>query len=82
MDPTNGLSMAKSAPDYGNWKNTHIRFFRWKAKKVWGKLLEIFIKDPDYEWLMIDAIFSKCYIHAVGARGDTQERAVSKGAQW
>jgi transposase len=64
-------------PDYGDWKNTHRRFSRWKAKGIWEKLLEIFIKDPDYEWLMIDATFTKCHVHAAGAKGGNQKMAVS-----
>lgn len=43
--------------EYGDWKNTHRRFSRWRDKGIWGKLLEMLIKDPDYEWLMIDASF-------------------------
>jgi hypothetical protein len=48
---------------------------------VWEKLLKIFIKDPNYEWFMIDASFSKCPIHAAGAKGGDQRIAVSKKAQ-
>jgi transposase len=66
-------------PDYGDWKNTHRRFSRWKAKGIWEKLLEIFIKDPDYIWLMIDATFVKVHQHAAGAVGGNQEMSVSKG---
>ena len=28
-------------PDYGDWKNTHRRFCRWRDKGIWGKLLEM-----------------------------------------
>ena len=41
--------------DYGDWKNTHRRFCRWRDRGIWEHLLEIFVKDPGYEWLMIDA---------------------------
>ena len=30
-------------------------FIRWRDQRVWEKLLEILIDEPDYEWLMIDA---------------------------
>jgi transposase len=66
-------------PAYGGWKNTHRRFSRWKVMGVWEKLLEIFIKDPNYEWVMIDATFAKCHVHAAGAVGGNQAMAVSKG---
>ena len=47
-------------PDYGKWGSVHQRFIRWRKKGVWEKLLEILIDEPDYEWLMIDAVISKC----------------------
>ena len=40
-------------PDYGDWKNTHRRFCRWRDKEVWSTLLAQLITDPDFEWLMI-----------------------------
>jgi transposase len=66
-------------PDYGDWKNTHRRFCRWRDKNVWEKLLEIVVGDPDYEWLMIDATFVKVHFHAAGAAGGNQAMSVSKG---
>ena len=48
------------SPDYGKWGSVHQRFIRWRKKGVWEKLLEILIDEPDYEWLMIDAVISKC----------------------
>jgi transposase len=66
-------------PDYGDWKNTHRRFCRWRDKGIWEKLLELAIKDPDYEWLMIDATFVKYHMHSAGAVGGNQAMSVSKG---
>ena len=43
-------------PDYGKWGSVHQRFRRWRDKGIWEKILEALIDDPDYEWLMIDAI--------------------------
>ena len=54
-------------PDYGDWKNTHRRFCRWRDKGLWEKLLEQLIDDPDFEWLMIDASHIKAHAHATGA---------------
>ncbi|MCP5245192.1 MAG: IS5 family transposase [Burkholderiales bacterium] len=59
-------------PDYGDWKNTHRRFCRWRDKGVWEKLLELLVNDPDYEWLMIDASHIKVHPHASGAKGGNQ----------
>ena len=45
---------------YGDWKNTHRRFCRWRDKGVWERLLETLIVEPDFEWLMIDALTARC----------------------
>ena len=66
-------------PDYGNWKNVHRRFCRWRDKKVWENLLEILIDQPDYQWLMIDASHVKVHSHAAGAKGGNQEIGRTKG---
>ena len=66
-------------PDYGDWKNTHRRFCRWRDKGIWETLLERIISEPDFEWLMIDATHIKVHPHAAGAVGGNQEMARSKG---
>ena len=66
-------------PQYGDWKNTHRRFCRWRDKGVWEKLLEQFINEPDFEWLMIDASHVKAHQHASGAPGGNQEMGRTKG---
>ena len=65
--------------EYGDWKNTHRRFIRWRDKGIWEKLLEIFIHEPDMEWLMIDASHSKVHPHASGAIGGNQDMSRTKG---
>lgn len=35
--------------DYGDWKNTHRRFSRWRDAGVWEGLLEQVVQEPDYE---------------------------------
>lgn len=66
-------------PDYGDWKNTHRRFCRWRDKKIWESLLEQMIDEPDLEWLMIDASHIKVHPHAAGAKGGNQEMSRTKG---
>jgi transposase len=66
-------------PSYGDWKNTHRRFSRWRDKGIWEKLLEKIIDEPDYEWLMIDASFIKVHPHATGTKGTNQDMEVTKG---
>lgn len=66
-------------PDYGDWKNTHRRFCRWRDKGVWEKLLEVLVVEPDYEWLIIDATHCKVHPHAAGAKGGNDEMGATKG---
>lgn len=65
--------------DYGDWKNTHRRFCRWRDKGIWEALLEQLVIEPDYEWLMIDASHVKIHPHAAGAKGGNQDMGVTKG---
>jgi transposase len=66
-------------PDYGDWKNTHRRFCRWRDKGIWERILEALIDSPDFEWLIIDASHIKVHPHAAGARGGNQDMARTKG---
>lgn len=66
-------------PEYGNWKNTHRRFCRWRDNGVWEKLLALVIDEPDFEWLMIDASHAKTHPHACGAKGGNDEIGRTKG---
>ena len=66
-------------PDYGDWKNTHRRFCRWRDKGHWEILLETLVNDPDFEWLMIDASHIKVHPHAAGTRGGNQDMGRTKG---
>lgn len=66
-------------PDYGDWKNTHRRFCRWRDKGIWESLLEQLIDEPDYEWLMIDASYIKVHSHATGALGGNDQMSRTKG---
>ncbi len=59
-------------PDYGDWKNTHRRFSRWRDRGVWEKLLDELSNEADLEWLMIDASHCKVHPHAAGAKGGTR----------
>jgi transposase len=65
-------------PSYGDWKNTHRRFCRWRDKGIWASLLERPMDEPNYEWLMIDASHVKAHSHASGARGGNQGIGLTK----
>ena len=66
-------------PEYGKWGTVHQRFIRWRDKRIWEKLLEILIDEPDFEWLMIDASHCKVHPHATGAKGGNQGVGRTKG---
>ena len=66
-------------PDYGDWKNTHRRYCRWRDNGIWEKILEALAQSPDFEWLMIDASHCKVHPHAVGAIGGNQDMGRTKG---
>ena len=66
-------------PDYGDRKNTHRRFCRWRDKGIREGLPEQLMEEPDYEWLMIDAGHVKVHPHAAGAQGGNQAMDRTKG---
>ena len=66
-------------PDDGGWSNTHRRFIRWRNAGIWETLLEQLVDAPDFEWLMIDASYSKVHPHAAGAKGGNQDMSRTKG---
>lgn len=66
-------------PTYGDWKNTHRRFCRWRDKGRWEFILESLVQEPDLEWLMIDATYVKVHKHATGAVGGNQDMSLTKG---
>ena len=65
--------------EYGDWKNTHRRFCRWRDKRIWERMLEALIDEPDFEWLMMDASHIKVRPHAAGAVGGNQDMKRTKG---
>jgi transposase len=66
-------------PDLGDWKNTHRRYKRWADTGVWERLRRVLVGEPELTWLMIDASYVKAHKHATGARGGSQDIAMTKG---
>ena len=67
-------------PSYGNWNSVAKRFRRWAKESIWEKVLEALVDEPDYEWLMIDAVISR-FIHTQrGLRAVIKIWGVQKGA--
>ena len=66
-------------PDYGDWKNIHRRFSRWREKGRWENILEALVDEPDFPWLIIDATHIKVHPHGAGAQGGNQAMGRRKG---
>jgi transposase len=70
-------------PEYGNWKNTHRRFSRWRDRDVWKTIAAEVIGEVDTTWLMMDATYSKVHTDGCGAVGGNQAIGrIQKGAQY
>lgn len=67
--------------EYGDWKNTHRRFCRWRDARIWEKRLEQLVNDVDYEWLMIDASHIKSIRMLRGPEEEIRTWRSPKGAQ-
>ena len=72
-------AMARFTESYGDWKNTHRRFCRWRDRRAWEDILNEMIEEPDFEWLMIDASHVKVHQHAAGAIGGNEAMGRKKG---
>jgi hypothetical protein len=58
-----------------------IGFCRWRDKRVWERMLEALIDEPDFEWLMMDASHIKVHPHAAGAvRGNQDMERTKRGS--
>jgi transposase len=56
-------------PDFGDWKNTHRRFSRWRDCGVWESLVDKLCGEPDMQWEMVDSTHVKVHQHGTGASG-------------
>jgi transposase len=57
--------------------------YRWRDRGMWESLLEVFIDQPDYEWLIINARATSRYILTrQGQQGAIKPWAVAKGAEY
>ena len=65
--------------DYGDWKNTHRRFCRWRDRGTWELILKKLVKEADFSWLMIDSSYIKAHPHSSGAIGGNQDMGRTKG---
>ncbi len=66
-------------PDYGDWKNTHRRFSRWRDRGVWAALRETVRDEPDCAAWLSDARLIRVPSPAAGAQGGPPPRARTQG---
>ncbi len=58
---------------YGKWNSVFKRFDALSKKGIWGELLQFCIKDPDLEYIMIDATIVRAHACAAGYGDQTNE---------
>lgn len=46
-------------PELGNWRTVHCRFRRWTISGVWERLFKELPREPDFEYVLIDATICK-----------------------
>lgn len=63
---------------YGDWKNTHRRFCRWRDRGAWEDILDEMIEEPDFEWLMIDVSHVKVQQHAARAIDENEGGSIQR----
>ncbi|MDR2778715.1 MAG: IS5 family transposase [Puniceicoccales bacterium] len=66
-------------PDFGDWKNTHRRFSRWRDRGVCESLVDKLCGKPYMQWVMVDSTHVKVHLHGTGARRGSQAMARTKG---
>lgn len=66
--------------EYGDWKNLHRRFCRWRDKGIWEKVLEILIVLPDFQWLLFDAAYAAAIIAGRGLPSTVRRKKRPKTA--
>ncbi|MDR2151014.1 MAG: transposase [Spirochaetaceae bacterium] len=69
-------------PEYGDWRNTHRRFSRWRDRDVWKTIADAVLGGIYTTWFMIEASYNKVHADGCGAVGGNQAMGVQKRAQY
>ena len=54
--------------EVGPWNSVFRRFSRWSRKRVWWRIFAAMSDDPDFEYLIVDAIILRAHKHASWAK--------------
>lgn len=75
MGRTTGFSLMRCSgwcdlpPELGNWRTVHCRFRRWTLAGVFCNLFKVLSRDPDFEYVLIDATICKVHADATSQKG-------------
>lgn len=61
---------------YGKWKTTHKRFTRWAKARVWERVFEHLIRDPDNDYVSIDSSLVRAHQQAATGKGGGQKGGI------
>lgn len=65
----------RDLPDeFGKWYTVYTRFWRWAQKDVWERIFKHLSRDPDFEYVLIDATLVRVHQHGTGAKGGLKIR--------
>ena len=56
-------------PAFGNWKTVYTRFRRWSRDGVWEVLFKELSREPDFEYVLLDATVCKVHADATSQKG-------------
>lgn len=62
---------------YGRWNSVFSRFNAWTQKEIWHNLLQFCARDPDLEYVMIDATIVRAHACAAGY-GEQEEQGLGR----
>jgi transposase len=75
-----GAQWRELPEEYGNWNTVFSRFNVWSKKHLWEELLNFCAKDPDLEYVMIDATIVRAHACSAGYNAfKNEELGRSKG---